>query len=63
MISYSLLNKPAEELVPIVMELLRSNQELKAKPVAALCHPGAAVGSLRDRIMSRCHRYRHYFDS
>jgi hypothetical protein len=63
-ISYSLLNKSSEDLVLIVMQLLKCNQELEAK-VAALAggHPDAAVGSLRDRIVRTCRHYRHYFDS
>jgi hypothetical protein len=43
-----------DDLVVIVMELLRSNQELETK-VAAL-NPGIASGSLRDRIVKTFRR-------
>jgi hypothetical protein len=58
-ISYSLLNKPIEHLVIIVMELLRSNQDLEMRVAALTQHPDVAEGTLRERIVKR---FRQYLD-
>jgi hypothetical protein len=53
MIPNFLLNKLVDDLVIIVMELLRSNQELEMRVASLSQDSGTSLGSLRQRIIRR----------